>query len=188
METIQSAYPELSLELITMKTTGDIIQDRTLDKIGGKGLFVKELDQALREHQVDITVHSCKDVPMETDPSLPLLAFSKREEVRDVLVLPLGKQEIEEGLPLGSSSSRRRMYLGRCYPQFPVAPIRGNLQTRLNKLDNGQYSALVLAGAGLIRLGLEDRIHRYFSLEEMLPAAGQGISAYREEKERIWTF
>lgn len=179
MDIIKKHHPELTLELVTMKTTGDLILDRTLDKIGGKGLFVKELDQALREGRVDICVHSCKDVPMELHEDLPLLAFSKREEPRDVLILPEGVDSLEKdkNLPIGSSSARRKLYLSRCYPDFAVAPIRGNLQSRLEKLDNGDYSALVLAGAGLQRLGLSHRIHRYFSVEEMLPSGGQGILA-----------
>ncbi len=175
MSAIQTAHPELELELITMKTTGDKILDKTLDKIGGKGLFVKELDEALLQNQVDITVHSGKDLPMEIDPRLPLLAYSKREDPRDVLVLPEGKSELDLNLPVGCSSQRRANYFKKIYPNLDIKPIRGNLQTRLKKLDDGQYSGLILAAAGLKRLGLEDRISRVFSTEEMLPAACQGI-------------
>lgn len=175
MSAIQTAHPEIQLELVTMKTTGDKILDKTLDKIGGKGLFVKELDEALLQNQVDITVHSGKDLPMEIDERLPLVAFSQRSDARDVLVLPAGKRELDGGLPVGCSSQRRAIYLKKLYPQLEVKPIRGNLQTRLKKLDGGEYSALILAAAGLKRLGLEGRISCCFSPEEMLPAACQGI-------------
>ena len=177
MEAISRLHPELQMELITMKTTGDRILDRTLDKIGGKGLFVKELDAALREGRADLTVHSCKDLPMEEDPSLPLLAFSRREDPRDVLVLPEGVRELDLSKPVGCSSLRRTLQFKALYPDARVESVRGNVQTRLRKLDEGQFSALILAGAGLRRLGLEGRIWRTFSPEEMLPAAGQGILA-----------
>ena len=177
MEAIRVFDPGIELELVTMKTTGDKILDRTLDKVGGKGLFVRELDAALLEGRVDITVHSCKDLPMETDPRLPLAAFSKREDPRDALVLPAGKTELEASLPIGCASRRRAIQLAALYPDMEVAPVRGNVLTRLRKLDEGQYSALVLAAAGLKRLGLEGRIARYFTVEELPPAAGQGILA-----------
>lgn len=174
MDLIRQAHPEIELELITMKTTGDIILDRSLDQIGGKGLFVKELDQALRDGRIDIAVHSLKDMPMETPEDLPLLAFSKREDPRDVLVLPKGSGSDAEK-PIGSSSARRNLQLKRLYPEKPTAGVRGNVLTRLSKLDQGDYSALVLAGAGLKRLALEGRISRVFEPWEMIPAAGQGI-------------
>ena len=177
MAAVRAAHPDIELELVTMKTTGDKILDRTLDKVGGKGLFVKELDAALRDGRVDITVHSCKDLPMEENPALPLAAFSKREDPRDALVLPEGVRELDFSKPIGCASLRRKLQLEKLYPQAQIAPVRGNVQTRLRKLDEGQYAALVLAGAGLKRLGLEGRIARYFSPEEVLPAAGQGILA-----------
>lgn len=177
MAAITAAHPELTLELVTMKTTGDKILDRTLDKIGGKGLFVKELDTALLEGRVDITVHSCKDLPMETDPRLPLVAFSRRADACDVLVYPEGVTEPDWSKPVGCSSARRRLQLAELLPHVAVEPVRGNVQTRLGKLDGGQFSALILAGAGLRRLGLEGRIVRSFTPREMLPAAGQGILA-----------
>lgn len=163
--------------LVTMKTTGDMILDRTLDKVGGKGLFVKELDHALAEGRVDLTVHSLKDVPMEQPEGLPLVAFSAREDARDVLVLPAGVDVLDLSKPIGCSSARRRVQLARLFPDAVVRPVRGNVQTRLKKLDSGEYAALVLAAAGLHRLGLHARISRYFSEEEMIPAAGQGILA-----------
>ncbi len=182
MEKIKEYNPEIELELVTMKTTGDIILDRTLDKIGGKGLFVKELDRALRNNEVDITVHSGKDVPMEVPEDLPLVAFSKREDPRDVLVLPKGIKEIDFSKPIGCSSARRRVQLKKIFPNCTVMPVRGNIITRLEKLDRGEYSALVLAKAGIKRLGLEERISREFSVDEIIPAACQGILAVQARK------
>ena len=164
-------------ELVTMTTTGDRILDRTLDKVGGKGLFVKELDAALMDGRSDLSVHSLKDVPMELPDGLPLLGFSKREDPRDALILPEGAEQIDFSKPIGCASSRRILQLKRLFPEARFAPIRGNVQTRLRKLDEGQYSATVLAAAGLKRAGLESRISRIFSTEEMLPAAGQGVLA-----------
>ena len=163
-------------KLITMKTTGDKILDRTLDKVGGKGLFVKELDRALADGRVDLTVHSLKDVPMEQPDGLPLVAFTRREDARDALVLP-GSGVWDKTKPIGCSSARRRVQLKALFPHIDVQPVRGNVQTRLAKLDSGAYGALVLAAAGLHRLGLQSRISRYFSPDEILPAAGQGILA-----------
>ena len=177
IQAIRACQPELEVELLTMKTTGDKILDRTLDQVGGKGLFVKELDAALLAGRVDLTVHSCKDLPMETDPRLPLVAFSRRADPRDALVLPAGVTELDPAKPIGCSSLRRQLQLKALFPQMRTAPVRGNVLTRLEKLDRGEYAALVLAAAGLERLGLEGRVSRYFSVEEMLPAAGQGILA-----------
>ena len=178
----------IKYELVTMKTTGDKILNKTLDKIGGKGLFVKELDHALIDGRSDISVHSLKDLPMEVPEELPVIAFSKREDPRDVLVLPEGAEEIDFSKPIGSSSFRRRIQIEKLYPQARVESVRGNVQTRLRKLDEGQYGALVLAAAGLIRLGLEDRIYKYFEPEEILPAAGQGVLAVqgREGEDYSW--
>lgn len=174
---LRASHPELETELLTMKTTGDRILDRTLDEVGGKGLFVKELDAALRERRADYTVHSLKDVPMETPEDLPLLCFSSREDPRDALVLPEGTEELAPDAVIGSSSLRRTLQLRSLFPGHEFSPVRGNLQTRLRKLDEGQYGALVLAAAGLKRLGLEHRIARYFTADEVIPAAGQGILA-----------
>ncbi|MDO4305664.1 MAG: hydroxymethylbilane synthase [Eubacteriales bacterium] len=169
--------PGMTVEILTMKTTGDRILDRTLDKVGGKGLFVKELDMALLDGRSQLSVHSLKDMPMEVPEKLPLLAFSKREDPRDVLVLPEGVSELDPSKPLGCSSLRRTLQLKELYPGMEVKSIRGNLQTRLRKLDSGEYSALILAAAGMKRMGLQHRIHRYFTPDEMIPAAGQGILA-----------
>ena len=185
---IKKQDPELEVEILTMKTTGDIILDRTLDKVGGKGLFVKELDKALMDGRSILSVHSLKDMPMEVPEELPLLAFSKREDPRDVLVLPEGVTELDKNKPLGCSSLRRTLQLKKIYPDMEVKSIRGNLQTRLRKLDEGQYSGLILAAAGLKRLGLEARINRYFTADEIIPAAGQGILAVQGRKEEDYGF
>ncbi len=177
MDAIRASHPEVHTELVTMTTTGDQILDRTLDKIGGKGLFVKELDRALLAGEVDITVHSMKDLPTELNPELPIVAVSERAQPYDALVLPQGVRERDPKQPIGCASARRRIQLQKLFPDAEIRPIRGNLQTRLAKLDAGEYGALVLAQAGLARLGLEYRIHRLFSPEEILPSACQGILA-----------
>lgn len=175
IKAIKEYDDNIDVELVTMKTTGDIILDKTLDKIGGKGLFVKELDKALMDRRADLTVHSLKDMPMEVPAELPLLAFSKREDPRDALILPEGVSEIDFERPIGCSSLRRKLQLEKLFPEASFKPIRGNVQTRLAKLDRGEYSAIVLAYAGIKRLGLEERVSRLFSTEEILPAACQGI-------------
>ena len=119
IEYVKEAYPQAEVSLLTMKTTGDIILDRTLDKIGGKGLFVKELDKALMEGRSDLSVHSLKDMPMEIPEELPIVAFSKREDPRDVLILPVGETEIPEGKPIGCSSQRRTLQLKELFPDIP---------------------------------------------------------------------
>ncbi len=177
IEAIKKYDEHLQVSLVTMKTTGDMILDKTLDKIGGKGLFVKELDRALLDRRADLTVHSLKDMPMEVSAELPLLAFSRREDPRDALVLPEGESSLDPEKPIGCSSLRRKLQLSRLFPGVEIKPVRGNVQTRLAKLDRGEYGALVLACAGLKRLGLEERISRIFSTDEILPAACQGILA-----------
>lgn len=183
MKYISDNCSDLKTELVTMKTTGDKILDRTLDKVGGKGLFVKELDHALMENKTDISVHSLKDMPMEISEELPLIGFSRREDPRDALVLPEGKTEIDFSKPIGCSSSRRIIQLQQIYPEATFKYIRGNVQTRLKKVDSGEYSATVLATAGLKRLGLENRISRYFEPDEMIPAAGQGVLAVQGRRD-----
>lgn len=174
---LTAAHPELDVELLTMKTTGDKILDRRLDQVGGKGLFVKELDAALLEGRSDFSVHSCKDLPMEVPSELPLVCFSRREDPRDVLVFPLGADEPDWSLPIGTSSPRRELQLRALYPQARFESIRGNVQTRLRKLDEGRFGAIVLAAAGLRRLGLADRIGVELDVHDVIPAAGQGILA-----------
>lgn len=188
MNQIRRYNPNLELELVTLKTTGDLILDKTLDKIGGKGLFVKELDQALIDGRIDIAIHSLKDMPMEVSEDLPIVALPTRGDARDVLVLPEG--ETLESLDrdkylsnIGSSSNRRKLQLENLYGDVKITPVRGNIITRLAKLDRGEYSSLILAAAGLQRVGLENRISKYFSVEEMIPSAGQGILSIQARKD-----
>ncbi len=177
IDAIKKYDETIDVSLLTMKTTGDMILDKTLDKIGGKGLFVKELDKALLDKRADLTVHSLKDMPMEVSEQLPLLSFSRREDPRDALILRQGLKELPEAPVLGSSSLRRTLQLARLYPDAEIRPVRGNVQTRLAKLDRGEFDAIVLAYAGIKRLSLEDRVSKLFSTEEILPAACQGILA-----------
>ena len=174
---IKKADPEIETEIITMKTTGDKILDKSLAQIGGKGLFVKELDRALLEGKIDISVHSLKDMPMELNPDLPILAYGKREDPRDVLIFREGVEELKDGSVVGTSSRRRMLQLRELYPGCRFRGIRGNVQTRMRKLAEEGYDATLLAAAGLARLGMESCIGRYLSVEEMIPSAGQGILA-----------
>lgn len=185
IEKLKECHPELEIELVTMKTTGDKILDRSLDKIGGKGLFVKELDRALLDGRIDIAVHSLKDMPMELPEELPILAYYEREDERDVLILPDGKTAWDGQGVIGCSSLRRTLQLKKLYPCASVKGVRGNILTRLEKLDRGEFDAIVLAAAGLKRLHLEERIYRTFTVEEMLPAAGQGILAVQGRREML---
>lgn len=185
---IKDKYPEYKTELVTMKTTGDKILNVTLDKIGGKGLFVKELDYALLNGLSDITVHSLKDMPMEVNSELPVIAYSKRANPFDALVLPKGVDNIDFSKPVGCSSQRRSIQFKKLYPYAEIKPVRGNVQTRLKKLDSGEYSALILAAAGLERLGLSERIYKVFNADEMIPAAGQGIIAVQCKKDGGYEF
>ena len=181
-------HPEIQFELVTMKTTGDIILNQTLDKIGGKGLFVKGLDIALAEGRIDCCVHSLKDMPMEENPDFPITALPKRGDPRDVLVLPQMQHFENITAQIGSSSFRRQIQLKKLFPSCHCLPVRGNIITRLQKLDCGEFSSLVLAGAGLQRVGLSERISRYFSTDEMIPAAGQGILAVQSRKNEDVSF
>lgn len=165
----------LETEIIGLTTTGDRILNKTLDKIGGKGLFVRELDHALLDGRTDLSVHSLKDMPMIIPEELPVVAFSRREDPRDVLVLPEGASELDKSRPIGSSSLRRKLQLKQLMPGCEFKSVRGNVLTRLEKLDSGEFGGLILAAAGLKRLGLEHRISRYFSTDEIMPAAGQGV-------------
>ena len=169
--------PSIEFELVLIKTTGDKILDRSLDEIGGKGLFIKELEQALINGSIDIAVHSYKDMPYEETEGLPVVALSQREAPFDVLVLPEGVTELDKSKPVGSSSKRRTIQFNRLFDGFEIKSVRGNVPTRLSKLDNGEYSALILAEAGLNRLGLAHRVFRVFTLDEMIPSGSQGILA-----------
>lgn len=179
---IMSFDPGITVEIITMKTTGDKILDKSLEKIGGKGLFVKELDRALMDGRIDIAVHSLKDMPMEENPDLPILAYSRREDPRDVILYRPGLEELPEQAVIGTSSRRRMIQMEKLYPGCTFRGIRGNVQTRMRKLETEGYDATLLAAAGLNRLGMEHVISRYFSVDEMIPAAGQGILAVQGRK------
>ncbi|PLC02452.1 hydroxymethylbilane synthase [Variovorax sp. RO1] len=165
-----------TVSLLGMTTRGDQILDRTLSKVGGKGLFVKELEAALEDGRADIAVHSLKDVPMELPEGFTLACVLEREDPRDALVSPryASLDELPQGAVVGTSSLRRVVLLRAQRPDLRIEPLRGNLDTRLRKLDEGHYDAIVLAAAGLKRLGLEDRIRVAFDPDTMLPAAGQG--------------
>ena len=166
----------LTVELLGMTTRGDQILDRTLSKVGGKGLFVKELETALEEGRADLAVHSLKDVPMELPAGFVLAAIWEREDPRDALVSNhfASLAELPHGARVGTSSLRRQAQLLALRPDLDIQPLRGNLDTRLRKLDEGGYDAIVLAAAGLVRLGLAERIRARFDVQQMIPAAGQG--------------
>ena len=166
----------IEVRLLGMTTRGDQILDRALSKVGGKGLFVKELETALEDGHADLAVHSLKDVPMDLPSDFALAAVLEREDPRDALVSPryASLAELPPGACVGTSSLRRVAQLAAVRPDLRIEPLRGNLDTRLRKLDEGQYDAIVLAAAGLVRLGLAERIRSRFAATQMLPAAGQG--------------
>ncbi|CAM5790896.1 hydroxymethylbilane synthase [Castellaniella caeni] len=189
---LQALYPGCRVELLEMTTRGDQILDRTLSKVGGKGLFVKELETALLDGRADLAVHSLKDVPVDLTHPFDLAAILQRADPHDALVsnTVASLDELPAGAVLGTSSLRREAQLRARYPQLLVKPLRGNLDTRLAKLDRGDYAAIVLAAAGLQRLGLAERIRAVIPVEDSLPAAGQGalgieIMADRSEL-RAW--
>ena len=173
---LERYHPNLTVELVTMVTKGDVILDTPLAKIGGKGLFVKELELALLEERADIAVHSMKDVPMSFPEGLGLAVICEREDPRDAFVSNhyASLAELPEGAIVGTSSLRRQCQLMAAYSHLTVKSLRGNVGTRLSKLDNGEYDAIILASAGLIRLGMPERIKSFISVEDSLPAAGQG--------------
>ena len=169
-------YPDLQVSILGMTTQGDQILDKTLNKIGGKGLFVKELEQALADGRADLAVHSIKDVPMELPDGFALAAICEREDPRDAFVSNTyaSLAELPPGSVVGTSSLRRECQLRARFPQLDVRPLRGNVQTRLRKLDEGEYDAILLAAAGLKRLKLDARIRTELSPADSLPAVGQG--------------
>lgn len=178
IDQLRELRPEAAFELVTLKTTGDRVLDRPLAEIGGKGLFVKELDAALLTGRIDLAVHSLKDLPLEENPALPIVACPVRGDPRDVLVLPASAPTDGNWMgAVGTGSARRALQLRRRCPDAVIAPVRGNILTRLQKLDGGVYTALILAAAGLLRAGLPHRMSYCFTTREMIPAAGQGILA-----------
>jgi hydroxymethylbilane synthase len=173
---LRALYPQTSVSILGMTTQGDQILDVTLSKIGGKGLFVKELETALEDGRADIAVHSLKDVPMHMPDGFTLACICEREDPRDAFVSNLHENlsALPAGSVVGTSSLRRESQLRARFPHLKIEPLRGNVQTRLRKLDEGKYAAIILAAAGLKRLGLGARIRDIISSEESLPAVGQG--------------
>ncbi|MBK8452818.1 MAG: hydroxymethylbilane synthase [Thiofilum sp.] len=173
---LKKHHPDLHIEMVGMVTRGDKILDSPLSKIGGKGLFVKELEMGMLEGSADIAVHSMKDVPMEFPEGLHLPVIMEREDPRDAFVSNHYQTlaQLPEGAVVGTSSLRRQTQLRARFPHLVIKDLRGNVNTRLSKLDHGEYDAIILAAAGLLRLGFEARITAYLSTEESLPAIGQG--------------
>jgi hydroxymethylbilane synthase len=173
---LRALHPDCTVNILGMTTRGDQILDVTLSKIGGKGLFVKELEVALEAGQADLAVHSMKDVPMELPPGFALAVIGEREDPRDAFVSNQYERlsDLPPGGVVGTSSLRREAQLRARYPHLTVKPLRGNVGTRLKKLDEGQFDAILLAAAGLKRLGLGGRIKSLLSVEDSIPAAGQG--------------
>jgi len=185
---LQALYPETEVTILGMTTTGDQILDTPLAKVGGKGLFVKELETALADGRADLAVHSMKDVPMNLPEGFMLAATGEREDPRDAFVSNdfSSLEDLPAGSIVGTSSLRRQSQLQARFPHLKIESLRGNLQTRLRKLDEGQYAAIILAAAGLIRLELGHRIRQFIAPEQSIPAVGQGalgieISANRPD-------
>jgi hydroxymethylbilane synthase len=173
---LQALYPQTSISILGMTTQGDQILNVTLSKIGGKGLFVKELEAALENGSADIAVHSLKDVPMNMLPGFELACIAEREDPHDAFVSNDfdNLSSLPAGSVVGTSSLRRESQVRASFPHLKVEPLRGNVQTRLRKLDEGQYAAIILAASGLKRLGLDARIRMVISSDDSLPAVGQG--------------
>ncbi|WP_084677054.1 hydroxymethylbilane synthase [Massilia niastensis] len=176
---LAALYPQCSVEILGMTTRGDQILDRALSKVGGKGLFVKELEVAMAEGRADLAVHSLKDVPMDLPEGFELSVVLEREDPRDAFVSNdyASLDELPAGAVVGTSSLRRQALIAARHPHLVIQPLRGNLDTRLGKLDRGDYAAIILAAAGLKRLGLPQRIRALLEPEYSLPAAGQGAMA-----------
>lgn len=173
---LQLLYPQCTVNILGMTTQGDQILDKTLFKIGGKGLFIKELEQALQDGRADLAVHSIKDVPMMLPEGFALAAIGERANPFDAFISNTydDLSTLPEGAIVGTSSLRREAQIRARFPHLIIKPLRGNVQTRLSKLDSGEYDAIILAAAGLERLGLENRIRSSLSPSDSLPAAGQG--------------
>jgi len=173
---INEMHPSIKINIEGFKTQGDLLLNESLATIGGKGLFIKELEHALLERKADLAVHSMKDLPMDIPEEFKLIAISKREDARDAFVSNeyAALKDMPKGAVVGTSSLRRQSQIKSKYPHLIIEPLRGNLQTRLKKLDDGQYGAIILAAAGLIRLNLKSRIKQFISPSESIPAVGQG--------------
>ena len=184
---LRRVRPDLDVELVGMTTSGDRWLSAPLSQIGGKGLFIKELEAAIADGRADVAVHSMKDVPAELPAGFALPLIGYRQEVRDVLISSKAAAvaQLPRGARVGSSSLRRRAQLLARRPDLRVEPVRGNVNTRLDKLDAGDYDALLLAGTGLQRLGLSERIREFLSLDDSLPAAGQGALGVECSADRL---
>jgi hydroxymethylbilane synthase len=176
---LSALYPQCEVEILGMTTRGDQILDRTLSKVGGKGLFVKELEVAMTEGRADLAVHSLKDVPMDLPEGFELAAYLEREDPRDAFVSNdyASLDALPAGAVVGTSSLRRQALIAARYPDLVIQPLRGNVDTRLAKLDKGDYAAIILAAAGLKRLGLHQRIRALIDPQQSIPAPGQGAMA-----------
>lgn len=184
---LQNYYPDLQIEIIGITTHGDKILDKSLDKIGGKGLFVKELENCLLTDVADIAIHSLKDLPAKLNPIFNLAAILKREDAADAYVSNnyLDLNSMPDGALIGTSSPRRVAILKQYYPKLEARLLRGNIQTRLNRLDNGEYDAIILAVAGLKRLNLANRLTQILDIDQFLPAIGQGALAVEVLSSRV---
>lgn len=184
---IKTLYPECDVQLLSMTTRGDQILDRTLSKVGGKGLFIKELETALLDGRAHLAVHSLKDVPFDLQSPFALPLILERGDPRDAFVSSKYEQlaDLPAGAVVGTSSLRRESQIRERYPHLEVRPLRGNLDTRLGKLDKGEYDAIILAAAGLQRLNLGERIRSYLTPEDSLPSAGQGALGIEVLEDRL---
>jgi len=177
-DTLRRAHPGIDIEIIPMTTRGDQILDRSLAKVGGKGLFIKELETAMLERRADVAVHSMKDVPWDLPEGMTIGAVLQRADPADAIVASRNGESLSalpEGARVGTSSLRRQAQIQNVRPDLRISPVRGNVETRLRKLDQGEFDAVILAAAGLKRLGLGERISGKLTMEECLPAVGQGI-------------
>ncbi|WP_432665690.1 hydroxymethylbilane synthase [Wukongibacter baidiensis] len=176
IDELKKHYPDIEFKIKEIKTKGDKILDKTFDKIGGKGLFVKEIETALLKGEIDIAVHSMKDVPSEFPKGLEISAITKREDMRDILITKENTDfySLKKGARIGTSSLRRGAQLKNLRNDIEIVPVRGNVQTRIRKIEELDLDGVILAAAGLSRLGLEDQISYYFNIMDVIPAVGQG--------------
>ncbi len=185
---LSSLYPNCITELITMKTKGDRVLDRAISKIGGKGIFVKELEHALLDKRADLAVHSMKDVPIKIESPLEICSILRRDDPRDAFISNdyASINDLPKGSIIGTSSLRRESQIRSKYPSLIVEPIRGNIETRLKKLDSGDYDGIILAAVGLKRLGLEKRICDFLNTSDFLPSPGQGALGIEINSDRAY--
>lgn len=189
-EELKRLNPDFDFELKTIISTGDLVLDKPVDTIGGKGVFVKEIEEALLKGDIDLAVHSMKDLPTDDSDGLIIAGVLKREDHRDALILRKGLSSLADlpiGGRIGTGSKRRGMQIKKIRPDLVIVPIRGNVDTRISKLDDSDLDGIILAVAGLKRIGLESRITEYFSLEDMLPAPAQGAIALQIRDDDKWT-